>query len=78
MAAKAAREALEYLAAGVPVGPHLADQLILPLALSGGGSFRTVAVTPHFTTNAEVIRSFGAAEVRAADIGDGRVQVDVA
>lgn len=42
----------------VPVGPHLADQLLLPLALAGGGEFVTGEITGHTRTNAEVIRNF--------------------
>ncbi len=57
------RQAEEYLLANVPVGPHLADQLLLPLALAGGGSFRTLAPTAHLTTNADVIRLFLPIEV---------------
>ena len=38
VAEAAAKEASEYLAAEVPVGPHLADQLLLPMALAGGGA----------------------------------------
>jgi RNA 3'-terminal phosphate cyclase (ATP) len=53
----------EYLSANVPVGPYLADQLLLPMALAGGGSFRTLAPTLHLTTNAEVIRRFLPVEV---------------
>ena len=53
-----ADEALAWLAADVPVGEHLADQLLLPMALAGGGSFRTVAPTQHTRTNAEVIAQF--------------------
>jgi RNA 3'-terminal phosphate cyclase (ATP) len=53
----------EYLSANVPVGPYLADQLLLPMALSGGGSFRTIAPTRHMTTNADVIRLFLPVEV---------------
>ncbi len=34
----------------VPVGPHLADQLVLLLALARGGSFRTTAPTLHTRT----------------------------
>ena len=30
-----------YLASPVAVGRHLADQLLLPLALAGGGEFTT-------------------------------------
>ncbi len=40
------------------VDHHLADQLLLPLLLAGGGSFTTTAPTLHSTTNAEVIRLF--------------------
>lgn len=43
--------------AGVPVGEHLADQLLIPLALAGG-RFRTLPPTLHTTTNMEVIRAF--------------------
>lgn len=52
------REAQRYLSSPAAVGPHLADQLLLPLALAGGGSFTTNGVTPHLRTNAEVIRKF--------------------
>jgi RNA 3'-terminal phosphate cyclase (ATP) len=47
-----------WLAADVPVGPHLADQLLIPLALAGGGSFRTLAPTRHTLTNRDVIARF--------------------
>ena len=44
---------------GAPVDPHLADQLLVPLALADGGSvFRTSQVTQHLLTNAAVIRAF--------------------
>ncbi len=52
------RQVDEYLRADVPVGPYLADQLLLPMALAGGGSFRTLTPTAHLTTNAEVLRMF--------------------
>jgi RNA 3'-terminal phosphate cyclase (ATP) len=58
VAYKAVDEARAYLAAGVPVGPHLADQLLVPMALAGSGCFRTVAPTRHTTTNIEVIQKF--------------------
>lgn len=51
-------EAREYLASTVPVGRHLADQLLLPLALAGGGAFGTLSPTTHMMTNVEVIRLF--------------------
>jgi len=57
--AERATEAMErYLAADVPVGEHLADQLLIPLALAGSGSFRTVAPSLHTRTNAALIERF--------------------
>lgn len=58
VAAGAAKEAKEYLAAGVPVGRHLADQLLIPLAMADGGEFVTVAPTAHTTTNADIVSRF--------------------
>ena len=58
-------EARRFLQAGVPVGEHLADQLLLPLALAGGGCFHTLAPSGHTLTNIEVIRLFTGSAVRA-------------
>lgn len=58
VAGSAAEEARAYLDADVPVGEHLADQLLIPLALAGSGSFRTTSPSLHLTTNIEVIRRF--------------------
>jgi RNA 3'-terminal phosphate cyclase (ATP) len=58
VARRAARAAREFLAADVPVGAHLADQLLIPMALAGGGEFRTVVPTLHTATNAAVVERF--------------------
>ena len=58
VAERAVDDARDYLAARVPVGPYLADQLMLPLALAGAGVFRTGPLTRHGTTNVDVIRRF--------------------
>lgn len=58
VADRAAKTALHYLDAGVPVGRYLADQLLLPFALSGGGSYRTVQPTLHTRTNSDVVQLF--------------------
>jgi RNA 3'-terminal phosphate cyclase (ATP) len=47
-----------YLSSIAAVGPHLADQLLLPMALSGGGEFTTTAVTKHFVSHIAIIRAF--------------------
>jgi len=51
-------EAKAYLRSTAPVGIHLADQLLLPMALEAGGRYRTLALTSHARTNIEVIRRF--------------------
>jgi len=72
VAAAVADEALAYLSApDVPVGPHLADQLVLLLALAGEGSFRTMTPTRHAQTQLEVIGRFLGPVVSAIDEGAG-------
>ena len=58
VAAQAAQQALDYLSADVPVGRHLADQLLVPMAIAGGGRFRTLPPTLHTQTNIEVLKHF--------------------
>lgn len=72
----AADEAAAYLAAGVPVGAHLADQLILPLAMAGGGRFRTVAPTAHTRTQLAVVQRFLEVKLQLTPDGEAwRLQV---
>jgi RNA 3'-terminal phosphate cyclase (ATP) len=42
----------------VPVFEHLADQLLLPMALGKGGVFRTVAPSEHFRTQITLLGIF--------------------
>ena len=58
VAERACDEAAAFIAAEVPVGEHLADQLLLPLALAGGGRFRCAPLSLHATTNIETIGLF--------------------
>ncbi|MBI3910199.1 MAG: RNA 3'-terminal phosphate cyclase [Armatimonadetes bacterium] len=49
----------QFEARAAPVDRHLADQLILPLALADGESrLRIERITPHLVTNLHVIRHF--------------------
>jgi RNA 3'-terminal phosphate cyclase (ATP) len=77
VAEAAAAEAAEYLAAEVPVGKHLADQLLLPMALAGKGAFRTLAPTPHTTTHVEVIQRFLDVKIRVEPISEQVYQIEV-
>jgi RNA 3'-terminal phosphate cyclase (ATP) len=58
VAEQACDELAAFLAADVPVGVHLADQLLLPLAVAGGGRFRTLPLSLHATTNLATIQAF--------------------
>jgi RNA 3'-terminal phosphate cyclase (ATP) len=52
------KEVRAYLASEASVGEYLADQLLIPLALAGGGSFVATPLSPHSTTNMDVIARF--------------------
>lgn len=58
VAHRLAGEVRKYLTADVPVDEHLADQLLIPLVLGGGGQFRTTEPSLHTRTNVEVIGLF--------------------
>jgi RNA 3'-terminal phosphate cyclase (ATP) len=77
VSAAALDQAEQYLEADVAVDEHLADQLLLPFALAGGGSFTTTTPTLHTTTNIEVIRSFLEVEVDICKLGENRVRISI-
>jgi RNA 3'-terminal phosphate cyclase (ATP) len=58
LAKRAAGRMKGYLESTAFAGPYLADQLILPFALAGGGVFTTVKPSEHLTTAIEVIGRF--------------------
>jgi RNA 3'-terminal phosphate cyclase (ATP) len=47
-----------YLATSAPIGPYLADQLLVPLAIAGSGAYRTMPLTRHTRTNIAIVRQF--------------------
>jgi RNA 3'-terminal phosphate cyclase (ATP) len=61
----------EYRVSSAAVGPYLADQLLLPMALLGEGSFTATRLTQHCVTNAHIIEKFLAVsiETRASEAG---------
>ena len=58
VADEVARQAREYLVSTAAAGEHLADQLLLPMALAGDGSFTATKLSMHARTNLEVISKF--------------------
>ena len=77
VARRATRALQHHLAADVPVGEHLADQILVPLALAGGGSFRTLPLSSHARTNAALIERFLPVRIEetTADAGAGVVRI---
>jgi len=65
-----ATETARYLRAGVPVGEHLADQLLLPMALGDGGVFRTVRPSTHLTTQIALLELFLGVSITAEEESD--------
>jgi RNA 3'-terminal phosphate cyclase (ATP) len=58
VARQVVQRARQYLASRAAVAEYLGDQLMLPLALAGGGGFTVDEVSMHARTNAEVIETF--------------------
>lgn len=77
VALSAADECAAYLATPAPVGKYLADQLLVPLALGGGGRFLTLPPTRHTHTQIDLLRWFTGIAVRVRDCGDGTWEVTV-
>lgn len=58
LAKTAAHRMAGFLESAAFAGPYLADQLLLPFTLAGGGSFTTVKPSQHARTAADVIAMF--------------------
>ena len=54
---------LAHHRSGAPADPHLADQLVLPMALAGKSRLNTSRVSQHLLTNVWVVRQFLAREL---------------
>lgn len=61
---RVAKQMKSFIASGAAVDHHLADQLLLPMALGKGGSFSTTRPSLHTTTNADVISRFTGRTIR--------------
>jgi len=74
VAGKLCRQIKAYLQRGAPVGPHLADQLLLPLAVAGG-TFITAKPTQHTLTNLETINAFVPGCLDTEETTDGKTRI---
>ncbi|HEY9839817.1 MAG TPA: RNA 3'-terminal phosphate cyclase, partial [Candidatus Obscuribacterales bacterium] len=60
-----------HLESRLPVEEHLADQLLLPMAIAGAGSFYTSQLSEHTHTNIETIAHFLDVPIRTTAHGKG-------
>ncbi|EDM76621.1 RNA 3'-terminal-phosphate cyclase [Plesiocystis pacifica SIR-1] len=85
VARRAVAQLRAWLDAGVPVGEHLADQLLIPMALAASASwgrgepssFVTLEPSDHTRTNAAIIGRFVPASFAFEAIGEGRFRVSL-
>lgn len=75
VANRTVQSAREYLASEAVVSHYLADQLLLPMALAGGGSFLATEWSQHAATNAEVIQRFLPISIETEKSKSGAVKV---
>ncbi|NMA42467.1 MAG: RNA 3'-terminal phosphate cyclase [Oligosphaeraceae bacterium] len=67
----------QYIGQGWVVGQHLADQLMLPLALGAGGNYLTGRPTLHAESNRQVIRRFLDVKVDFKKMSDSLCEMEV-
>lgn len=76
IASEALDEYRDYVRVSAPVDKHLADQLVIPLALAGG-RYRTASLSRHTTTNLEVVRLFWPESVAVHPVDEGMPEITV-
>ena len=77
VAEKAVQQARRYIASEAAAGEYLADQLLIPMAMAGIGSFTTLPLSRHATTNIEVIGRFLDVAIEASQLADRVWRVEV-
>jgi RNA 3'-terminal phosphate cyclase (ATP) len=78
VADEAVDDLLAFLESEAAVDEHLADQLLLPLALAKGTtSFTTPRITPHLRTNAAVLQAFLPLKIRLEEPDQGPAKVEI-
>jgi RNA 3'-terminal phosphate cyclase (ATP) len=73
----AVAKAQKYLTSNAAVDCYLTDQLLLPMALAGRGSFTATEWSQHADTNAEVIQRFLPIKILTEKTGNAGVRVEL-
>jgi len=72
----AINQTADWLNSKAAVAEHLADQLLLPMALAGDGSFTTPRMTEHLQSNIAVIERFLSMKIDCQEDGPNRIRVE--
>jgi RNA 3'-terminal phosphate cyclase (ATP) len=70
-----AQDFLKWQNTGAAVEEHLSDQVMLPIALAGAGSYTCSELSLHLRTNLEVIRAFTGHRIKMWDLGQSRYRM---
>ncbi|MFC2094514.1 RNA 3'-terminal phosphate cyclase [Bacteroidota bacterium] len=71
------KEYTDYINCDVPVYKYLADQLIIPMALAGKGSFITSEPSLHTLTNIEVVKKFLDIDVKINELNEKQCKISI-
>ncbi len=77
VASTTCKEAQAFLNSQASVDEYLADQLLLPMALTGSGSFSTTRISPHCESNMAVIKQFLAVDFKYHPIDSQTIKLNV-
>ncbi|WP_086933998.1 RNA 3'-terminal phosphate cyclase [Agarilytica rhodophyticola] len=77
VASKVVDKVREYLSSSAPVGEYLADQLIIPMLLNKGGSFRTFNKSLHLSTNIDIVNQIAGELVKLTHTCETQWQVSI-
>ncbi len=77
VATKAIELFQRYQGLDSPVGSYLADQLLLPMAITAGGSFTTGLLSEHCRTNIAVIQQLTDKMINTKEMGKKKWRVSV-
>lgn len=77
VADRAIDQAREWLHSGTAMAEHLADQLLLPMAMAGGGSLTTPRMTEHLESNIQVLKQFLPVDIRCGETGSGALRIEL-
>jgi len=77
VAQRAVQAARRYLSSEVAAGEYLADQLLIPMAMAGGGKFTTLPLSRHATTNIDMIQKFLDVEITVETVSNRECIVSV-